>query len=482
MSLENPAITRHEPGAWRFWAIAALAGFSGLISHGGFPGSVVALVPATIVALLISEGWGHRWLLFAVAGSITALGLAPGPLNLVVTWLLLTAWAASQKGEEFSDLTGTAFHLCGQLLERPVTELRTMKSARSDGRAVRFDFRQLIVPVVAAMTFAILLGIANPVLESVFNAISMDGVADHVGAVSLVVGLLAFLALRAITATTASSGPGLAVDGAAPPWHQQYFSPLAVALSLFALNLMFLAHNGLDLSYLWQGVTLPAGLSHADYVHRGAYALIATAIAAAAFVIFALWPGSRSEASAPVRLLVYVWLMQTVMLVASSIARTFAYIDAYGMTTWRLAGLAWMALVAVGLVFIALRIALGRSNLWLLNRNILAALAVLWFSGFTDFASITANYNVRRALALPGEAEKLDIAYLQSLGPSAIPALKRFADEQLAAARRINPGHPAPVISIYDPPLLQLRVQQADWRRWTIRNAMIASEVREALQ
>ena len=69
-------------------------------------------------------------------------------------------------------------------------------------------------------------------------------------------------------------------------------------------------------------------MNYAEYVHRGSYTLIATAILAGMLVIFALQPGSRSEASVPVRWLVYLWTAQNVFLVASSAKRTLSYIDA----------------------------------------------------------------------------------------------------------------------------------------------------------
>ena len=51
----------------------------------------------------------------------------------------------------------------------------------------------------------------------------------------------------------------------------------------------------MDFVYLWGGKTLPDGMSYAEYAHRGAYPLIATALLAGAFVLVALRPGSETE-------------------------------------------------------------------------------------------------------------------------------------------------------------------------------------------
>ena len=46
--------------------------------------------------------------------------------------------------------------------------------------------------------------------------------------------------------------------------------------SLILFNALFALQTVLDLTYLWGGASLPDGMSHAEYAHRGAYPLIAT--------------------------------------------------------------------------------------------------------------------------------------------------------------------------------------------------------------
>ena len=55
--------------------------------------------------------------------------------------------------------------------------------------------------------------------------------------------------------------------------------------SLILFNALFAVQTVLDLIYLWGGASLPDGMSHAEYAHRGAYPLVATALLAAAFVL-----------------------------------------------------------------------------------------------------------------------------------------------------------------------------------------------------
>ena len=110
--------------------------------------------------------------------------------------------------------------------------------------------------------------------------------------------------------------------------------------------------------YLWGNAELPDDISYASYAHRGAYPLILTALLAAGFVLAAMKPGGPAEQSAIIRPLVYLWVAQNVLLVASSILRLDLYVQIYLLTWWRVAAFIWMLLVAFGLLLIVARIAL----------------------------------------------------------------------------------------------------------------------------
>lgn len=451
----------------------ALAIFSGVIAQDGWPGSVSAIIPA---ALLLKLAMGQKgWTLASLAlaalsfGACAAVGSEPGPLNLAMAWACLAALALSQEGYGFTNLMNVAAVILGKAMASPAragkdAAVLRKKRRRRPGGTSNPVWRLAALPLIAGGLFAGLLMTANPVIDHAFASISFAGFFDVLASWGPIVTVAVFFLVWAILRMKAAE-PLLAidVDHAAPGWHHKYFSPGSVAATLFMLNAMFLWENALDFSYIWSGVTLPSGMNYAEYVHRGAYALIVTALMAAGLVILALWPGSRTEAPAPVRWLVYLWIAQNVMLVASSAARTLSYIDAYGMTLTRLSGLVWMALVGLGLVLIGMRVLGKRSNLWLLNRNIAAAFMVLFVSGFVDFRAVVADYNVDRALSQGSRAAELDIDYLQSLGPSALPALSRYANTAMPYYPKWNAD---PAVSDLT---AQLVWQQQDWRRWTLR-------------
>lgn len=229
---------------------------------------------------------------------------------------------------------------------------------------------------------------------------------------------------------------------------------------LILFNLLFAVQSATDATYLWAGLALPPGVTHAAYAHRGAYPLIATALLAAGFVLVALRPGGAGERSPAIRILVCLWIGQNVLLVASAMLRLDLYVEAYGLSLLRLVALIWMALVGVGLALILARITLRRGNGWLIQTNALLLAATLYACAFADFSSTVAEFNAAHRL----DAEQaFDLPYAMSLGSAAIPAVDR-------------------VLIDYDGPLKErarlwrwrlatdLRQRMGDWRAWTFRD------------
>jgi hypothetical protein len=239
----------------------------------------------------------------------------------------------------------------------------------------------------------------------------------------------------------------------------------AVLRSLVLFNTLFALQTSLDIAYLWGGLTLPAGLTYAAYAHRGAYPLLVTALLAAGFVLVAMRPGGPAEDSRYIKPLVLIFVAQNVLLVLSSIFRTALYVDAYSLTELRLAAMIWMALVTVGLMLIVVQIVLRKSNIWLLDANALAAAATLYACCFINFPHIVASYNVAHCAETSGAGPALDLYYLYSLGPQAIPAYDRYVRLH---AERAGAGRP-PGSELINRAAARSAVTDIDWRSWTFR-------------
>ncbi len=250
-------------------------------------------------------------------------------------------------------------------------------------------------------------------------------------------------------------------------------SVASVALSLLVFNLLFALQNGLDIAFLWSGAHLPDGMTLAQYAHGGAYTLIATALLAGLFVLIALQPGSATARRPLIRMLVVMWVGQNVFMVASSILRTLDYIDAYSLTRMRIAALAWMGLVAVGLMLICWRMLRGKSTAWLVNANVIAAGLVITACCIVDTGAVAAEWNVTHAREVGGRGAQLDVCYLASLDDSALVALAELEQRAL----------PPPVLSrvAWVRFAIQggLENRQKKWRGWTARGMRRLDRVRQ---
>lgn len=198
----------------------------------------------------------------------------------------------------------------------------------------------------------------------------------------------------------------------------------AMSRSLVLFNALFALQSALDLTYLWSGASLPGGMSHAEYAHRGAYPLIATALLAAAFVLVAMRRGGPAEHSKVIRPLVLAWIAQNILLVTSSIFRLDLYVAAYSLTYLRLAALVWMGLVAIGLVLILTQIVRKKSNSWLLAANAVSLAIILYGSCLINVPQAVAAYNVAHCREAGGTGPSLDSKYLSSLGRQVLPVIE----------------------------------------------------------
>jgi hypothetical protein len=303
---------------------------------------------------------------------------------------------------------------------------------RGLGKSVVRNVVMWIVPAVLALIFLALFSMANPLIENALAAINLDALARLFDPWRVVVWcvILCFVwpllvpKLLRVWSPPQVQGPRL------PARESMVFGSGAILRALILFNLLFAVQTALDVAYLWGGLTLPDGMTYANYAHRGAYPLIVTALLAAAFVLAAMRRGGPAEQSPLIRRLVYAFIAQNVLLVVSSILRLDLYVESYMLTELRVAAGIWMGLVAVGLVLILVRIALDQSNKWLVATNLLALGLTLYASAFVDTAALISRFNADHSFELTGQGTKLDIGYLwDELGPSAIPALDHFIAE-----------------------------------------------------
>ena len=304
----------------------------------------------------------------------------------------------------------------------PMIDLKRILKLRAAGRTGRWSLHAalavLALPIIGSGVILGLFAAANPLIDRFLSSLLMPELSVELIVRLIFWGLLFIMVWsllrprlpRRLLPTFDGRGerplPGVSV--------------VSVTLSLVAFNLIFILQNLMDVAWLWGWAPVPEGMTMADYAHRGAYPLIATALLAALFVLVTLRPGSATASTPAIRKLVMLWIGQNIFLVASAMLRTADYIDAYSLTRLRIAALAWMALVAFGLAAICWRLLRDRSAAWLINVNLAAAGLVLTTTCFVDLGAIAARWNVVHAREVGGRGAALDLCYLDALGDSAL--------------------------------------------------------------
>lgn len=353
------------------------------------------------------------------------------------------------------------FWLIGDVLRARRLSRSRRKTVEPAGTLVAW-----IAPIGLFLVFLSLFATANPVIEDWVGLLDPRRGFELVSPIRILFWLMIacliwpFIHLRRRRQPAQRKAPA----SASPKDNGALLGADAVLRSLVLFNALFAVQTSLDVGYLWGGLALPHGLTYAAYAHRGAYPLLATVLLAGGFVLVAMRPGGPAERSRHIKPLVLIFVAQNFMLVLSSMFRTGLYVGAYSLSELRLAALIWMGLVAVGLVLITVQIATKKTVKWLLDANALAAAVTLYLCCFLNFPDIVASYNVAHCAETNGAGPALDIDYLLSLGPQAIPAYDRYV--RLHAERT---GSRPPREGNFAHSSARAAVADIDWRSWTFR-------------
>jgi len=438
-------------------------------------GSTLGLFAMAMLTVLgsmrteIFRRWPSR---LAFAGALffaSALSFDRSLLAVVLFWTAITLVTLLPRAAGFDNGLRWALRLVVHGLCSPFGPLRDLLLARrAKHRHGKIGITRhalvLVVPAIGSALFLFLFAQANPLIEQAFARIDLRLEPSVETIFRTIFWGVIFLAAWSLLRPTRFALPA-SLGHLAPPLLPG-LGLASVTASLLAFNAVFALQNGLDLAFLWSGAALPEGMTLAEYAHRGAYPLIVTALLAGLFVLVALRPGSETAGARPVRLLVTLWIGQNLLLVASTMLRTFDYIEVYSLTRLRIAALIWMALVAVGLILICYRLLRGKSGAWLINANLLAALLVLGACTFVDLGRTAAAWNVRHAREVGGAGARIDLCYLRQLGSSALLPLLELETRPLPAELRPR------VRWVRTQVMNDVRAGQSDWHGWTARDAL----------
>ncbi|MET0310344.1 MAG: DUF4173 domain-containing protein [Sphingomonas sp.] len=409
-----------------------------------------------------------RSALFAAAlAALYALVLveAPSLLGWTLFWVAISS-AALLPRRRFDNAGDWALRLLAYVFHgilRPVADLLRMVRIRRFNSMIRLGglLRTMALPCLGSALFIALFAGANPIIGNALLSLQPPSPWD-------VVLRLSFWTL-ALYAVWPSLRPAPAATRATPiAFDMPVIGGIpqrSITLSLLLFNAIFLVQNLLDIAFLWSAAPLPGSITLADYAHRGAYLLIVTALLAGLFVLLFLRPGSEAARKPAIHYLVIAWIAQNLLLVTSSILRTWDYVEAYSLTVFRISALAWMGLVGIGLFLICWRLVAERSTRWLINANAIAAALVLSAANVADLGAAAAWWNVRHSDRVGQTGNAIDLCYLNELGGSALLPIIDLEKRARGPVLRDS------LAAIRSDLMRNLAADQADWHRWTWRGA-----------
>lgn len=421
-------------------ALAIIASADIIFWQHEWMGSGIGVFAALLLVILFAARGGlfkHRaaWIGGGIAAFYAAaLLFDPGPLAFLLFCISMTIVVllpgAAKGGDGWQWFQRLFFHGIFTVT-KPLLDLihwsRTKSKMRARGVRVKGinlpHIQTILLPLAGSAVFITLFAMANPVLDQMLTSLRLPPLDKTIVGRAIFWTFVFWMSwsllrphmLHRVAGTFDGRGdaqiPGVTLQ--------------SLTLSLGLFNLIFAAQNMMDIAYLGGFVALPEGMTLAEYAHRGAYPLIVTALLAGLFTLITLRPGSTSARNPLIRRLLVLWIAQNIFLVGSSIERTLDYIRVFSLTELRIAALAWMLLVAIGLALICWRMLKDKSASWLINTNLIASAIILSIFTIVDSSAIAAQWNVRHAQEVGGEGTNLDLCYLTYMGaPALLPLVE----------------------------------------------------------
>ena len=478
-------------------ATASIVAAADFFFYGHVVGWTVAAILAAMFFLIAARDTRFlqttlgRILTLALLGLLIALIEQPFYLNVAYALLCLSAIALINKTGAHNDFTRwlrqwTRWLAVGWLSffidQNAVVRFlirRGVSPARARGIGV------WVLPALLTCVFIAIFAFANPIISDWLSRLGtqitnfMQNLPDWISLPRigfwLLFAIVAWMLLRGRVRPIPNQTPEPERTREAPDFSTPDIPAAFVIRCLMLFNIVFAIQNILDCRYLYTE-KLPQGMSYTEYVHRGAYPLVAAALLVGAFVLITFRPRSETERSLPARRLVYIWIAQTIFLTLSAAWRLHRYIDMSELTRLRIASIVWFFLVAMGLFYIIWRIVAGRSNAWLINANALTALLVLYPCCFINFDGIIANFNAAHCVESGGGGSPLDLQYFRTLGPTSLAALERARPGITLPARQHEAAEVSSALRA------ELTESLSDWRGWTWRRQRAADDVQSIAQ
>lgn len=429
--------------SYRLLAVAAAA-LGTYLLYDAHPGINWGIWTAfTALGLLASRAVGgrrierHTWILLGWAAliafgqAVTAVDVqSPMILASVAILLGLSVITLDDTADGIS-LPGVAqvpFVATGRVLAQAGREVISMPAnVRGLRNSPRLRGALLAIPLVIVL--AMLLSTADPLLDTARGTLfswldnwELDGRV-------IFFAFLFVIAVGAYALGAGSSGQrAFRFDVGGTPFT---LGDTELKILLGAMNVLLWIFVALQIVSLTRnpGGTAGTGITYAEYARRGfAELCVASAIVLGVILFADVFRSATSDTGT--RKYDIAAIIAVELILASAFRRVLLYEAAYGYTTDRLIAQAYMIVLGLSFVALAMDLRRGRVSSSFGRHGMTLTLAALTVFTYWNYES----WLVRKNLERPA-TDRHDIAYLTTLSPAAVPALMA-ARPHLAPAQR----------------------------------------------
>lgn len=203
----------------------------------------------------------------------------------------------------------------------------------------------------------------------------------------------------------------------------------AAVFLLFALNVIILVLNVIDINWVWFNFTWN-GQYLKQFVHEATFLLIGSILVSIGLVLFYFRNNLNFYSKNNfLKYLSYIWLAQNAMLAISVVIRNFWYIHYFSLAYKRIGVIVFILLTLYGLYTVFVKVKNKKSATYLFRQNTYALLVVLVVTSLFNWDVIIAKYNFRNA----GNSF-LHLNFMVGLSDKALP----YIDKPLAELEDIK--------------------------------------------
>lgn len=188
-----------------------------------------------------------------------------------------------------------------------------------------------------------------------------------------------------------------------------------------ALNLMLFVLNLLDINNLFIHPIMPEGITLSDFVHEAVLNTVLSIVLAVGLIMW-LFKGNFNftRSGKTVRYLVYLWIIQSFVVVFNAIIRNIRYVNEYQLSQQRIGVFVFLGLCIAGLCLTCIKLSQQQSTWQLITQNVQLWFITIVFLSLFNWDKFITNYNITHS----GDHKPLDKIYLLSLSDANIPNLQ----------------------------------------------------------